>query len=53
MKSQVVTSKGDVTIPDPPFAHLLFSTTRLAWLWAIIRIYLGYQWVDAGWHAPA
>jgi len=50
MKSQFTTSKGDVTIPDPPFAHLLFSTTRLAWLWAIVRIYLGYQWVDASWH---
>jgi len=50
MKSQVTTSKGEVTIPDPPLAHFLFSTTRFAWLWAIIRIYLGYQWVTAGWH---
>ena len=50
MKSQVTTSKGEVTIPDPPFAHFLFSTTRFAWLWAIIRIYLGYQWFNAGWH---
>ena len=50
MKSQVVTSKGEVTIPDPPLAHLLFSTTRFAWLFAIIRIYLGYQWVTAGYH---
>ena len=50
MKSQVVTAKGEVTIPDPPLAHVLFSTTRFAWLWAIIRIYLGYQWVNASWH---
>ena len=50
MKSQLITSKGEVTIPDPPIAHLLFSTTRFAWLFAIIRIYLGYQWVNAGWH---
>ena len=50
MKSQVVTGKGEITIPDPPFAHLLFSTTRFAWLWAIIRIYLGYQWFEAGLH---
>jgi thiosulfate dehydrogenase (quinone) large subunit len=50
MKSQMVTGKGDVTIPDPPLAHLLFNTTRFAWLWAIIRVYLGYQWVNASWH---
>ena len=50
MKTQVITGKGEVTIPDPPFAHVLFSTTRFAWLFAIIRIYLGYQWVNASWH---
>ena len=50
MKSQLITSKGEVTIPDPPIAHLLFSTTRFAWIFAIVRIYLGYQWVNAGWH---
>ena len=50
MKSQIITGKGEVTIPDPPIAHLLFSTTRFAWLFAIVRIYLGYQWVNAGWH---
>lgn len=50
MKTQIVTGKGEVTIPDPPFAHSLFSTTRFAWLFAIIRIYLGYQWVNASWH---
>src|SRR5215211_4108215 len=50
MKTQIITGKGEVTIPDPPIAHLLFSTTRFAWLFAIVRIYLGYQWVNAGWH---
>jgi thiosulfate dehydrogenase (quinone) large subunit len=50
MKSQLLTGKSEITIPDPPIAHLLFSTTRFAWLFAIIRIYLGYQWVNAGWH---
>ncbi len=50
MKSQILTGKNEITIPDPPFAHLLFSTTRFAWLFAIVRIYLGYEWVTAGWH---
>jgi thiosulfate dehydrogenase [quinone] large subunit len=41
---------GEVTIPDPPLAHTLFATTRFAWLWAILRIYLGYEWLQAGLH---
>jgi thiosulfate dehydrogenase (quinone) large subunit len=50
MKARLVNPKGEVTIPEPPLAHLLFSTTKFAWLWAIVRIYLGYQWIEAGWH---
>lgn len=50
MNAKLTTTKGEVTIPDPPIARLLFSTTRFAWLWAIIRIYLGYQWINAGYH---
>jgi thiosulfate dehydrogenase (quinone) large subunit len=50
MKAQLVNPKGEVTIPEPPLAHILFSTAKFAWLWAIIRVYLGYQWAEAGWH---
>jgi thiosulfate dehydrogenase [quinone] large subunit len=50
MKAHLVNPKGEVTIPEPPLAHILFSTTKFAWLWAIIRIYLGYQWAEAGLH---
>lgn len=42
-------SEQTVTIPDPPLAHTLFSTTRFAWLWALIRLYLGWQWLESGW----
>jgi thiosulfate dehydrogenase [quinone] large subunit len=28
---------------------MLLSTTKLAWLWAILRIYLGYDWATHGW----
>lgn len=37
-------------IPDPPIARFLFGNTRSAWLWLVIRLYLGYQWVIAGSH---
>jgi thiosulfate dehydrogenase (quinone) large subunit len=50
MKAKLVTAQGEVTIPEPPFAHKLFSTTAFAWLWAVVRIYLGYQWIEAGLH---
>jgi thiosulfate dehydrogenase [quinone] large subunit len=35
---------------DPPVARVLFNTTRFAWLWAIIRVWLGYQWIEAASH---
>ena len=35
---------------DPPIARILFSSTRLAWLWAAIRVWLGWQWIEAGLH---
>lgn len=35
---------------DPPVARVLFGSPRLAWLWAIVRIWLGYQWLEAGLH---
>jgi thiosulfate dehydrogenase (quinone) large subunit len=50
MKTKLATAQGEITLPDPPFAHKLFSTTAFAWLWAIVRIYVGYQWIEAGWH---
>ncbi|CAN5766363.1 DoxX family membrane protein [soil metagenome] len=45
----VVNQSGGVMISDPPLARLLFSSTRLSWLWLIIRVYLGWQWLTAGW----
>ena len=45
----VLNQRGAVIITDPPLARLLFSSTRLSWLWFIIRVYLGWQWLTAGW----
>jgi len=36
-------------IPEPRFSRFLFTNTLLAPLWAMIRIYLGYEWLTAGW----
>ena len=37
-------------IADPPIARFLFSDTRMAPLWLAVRMYVGYAWLEAGWH---
>jgi thiosulfate dehydrogenase (quinone) large subunit len=44
---KIVTSQGDSTLHNPPLVHILFSTTAFAWLWAIVRFYVGYEWIKA------
>ena len=41
--------KGKV-IQDPPFATWLLSSPLASLLWLPIRIWLGYQWIDAAQH---
>jgi thiosulfate dehydrogenase [quinone] large subunit len=43
----VKTERGTL-IQDPPLAQFLFSDTRMAWLWLIIRVLLGWAWLEAG-----
>lgn len=38
-----------VAMTDPPFAVSLFNSTRWAWLWLIVRLYIGYTWLSSGW----
>ncbi len=35
---------------DPPVARLLFGDTRSAFFWLFVRLWLGTQWIEAGWH---
>lgn len=37
-------------VEDPPFARTLFENTKMAWLWLPLRLWLGYQWLEAGMH---
>lgn len=34
---------------DPPVAKSLFSDTRWAWIWLILRLYVGWEWLSGGW----
>lgn len=42
--------KTFVGFAEPPFARYLFADTRLSYFWVIIRVYVGWQWLDAGYH---
>lgn len=37
------------TIEENPVSHLLFNSTRISWFWLVVRIYVGYEWLVAGW----
>ena len=49
MKASALLTRHTV-IADPPLARFLFSDTRMAIIWLIVRVYVGYSWLDAGWH---
>ena len=42
--------KQSKVISDPPAARLLFSDTRLAVVWLVVRLYVGFAWLEAGMH---
>jgi thiosulfate dehydrogenase [quinone] large subunit len=42
--------KGGVHVEDPPLARALFANTKLAWFWLVVRLYVGYEWLQAGLH---
>jgi thiosulfate dehydrogenase (quinone) large subunit len=41
-------TRSEIIVQDPPFAFDLFNNTRWSWLWLILRLYLGYEWLTAG-----
>ena len=47
--ASVITRKGEV-VQDPPFVQKFLSDPRAGWLFLPLRIWLGYQWFEAGLH---
>lgn len=41
--------RGHTVIEDPPLARFLFADTRMAIVWLVVRVYVGWAWLDAGW----
>ena len=49
MSAYVLTRKGQ-TLETPSFINMLFSDKRVSILWLAVRVWLGWQWIEAGWH---
>ena len=47
--STLFTRKNEI-VQDPPLARFLFASTTASWLWLLVRLWLGYKWIDAGLH---
>jgi thiosulfate dehydrogenase [quinone] large subunit len=37
-------------LQDPPLVQALLNDPRAGWLWAVLRIWLGWQWIQAAEH---
>ena len=37
------------TIGEPGFAQFVLQNPKFAWFWLIVRVYVGWQWLEAGW----
>ena len=38
-----------VYFDEPAVAKRLFATKSFAWLWLLLRLYLGWEWLVSGW----
>jgi thiosulfate dehydrogenase [quinone] large subunit len=47
---KVTDERGRVYLQDPPVARFLYQSTIAAWLWLVVRIWVGYDFLIAGWH---
>lgn len=38
-----------VYYPEPPISQFLFASKYMAAIWTVVRVYLGWLWLSAGW----
>src|SRR5262245_19143652 len=50
MTAKFVTTTSGTVVTNPPIARFLFDDTRFAPVWLLVRLFLGYTWIDASWH---
>ncbi|MCU0475384.1 MAG: DoxX family membrane protein [Anaerolineae bacterium] len=49
MSAKLVHNRQGNIITDPPIARFLFSDTRMAGVWLVVRVLLGWSWLSSGW----
>jgi thiosulfate dehydrogenase [quinone] large subunit len=42
-------TSAPVYIEEPPISKWLFGSSKAAWIWLVVRLWLGYEWLHAGW----
>src|SRR5687767_15778250 len=45
----VTDGKGNVLVQDPPIAQFLFSNSKASMIWLVVRLYIGWSWLQSGW----
>jgi thiosulfate dehydrogenase [quinone] large subunit len=40
---------NQIYIDESPVSRFVFSSTGFAWFWLIVRLYVGWEWLSAGW----
>jgi thiosulfate dehydrogenase [quinone] large subunit len=49
MRMRAVATDHQDHIPEPNVTRFLFADTRMAPVWLILRLWLGYEWLHAAW----
>jgi thiosulfate dehydrogenase (quinone) large subunit len=42
-------ARGVTYIEEPPFAKWLLGSSAAGWIWLVARVWLGWEWLQAGW----
>ncbi len=50
MNLKPIKNVDGTVVTNPPLASFLFDDTRLAVVWLVVRVLIGYSWVDASLH---
>src|SRR5215210_7351550 len=50
MNEHIVKTNEGTIVSNPPIARLLFEDTRFSIVWLVIRILVGWSWIEAGLH---
>jgi thiosulfate dehydrogenase [quinone] large subunit len=49
MATTVAAERGTVYIEEPRVARWLFGSSQAAWIWLVVRLWLGWEWFQSGW----